>query len=185
MRNLEIGHSDQVWCADITYTRMYHGFIYLVAVMDWFSRYVLAWELSITLDTAFCVQALERALQGSKPEIFNMDQGVQFTATDFISSLEKNNIQISMDGRGRVYDNIFVERLWRTVKYEEIYLHDYRSVSEARVRLASYFQFYNMERIHEALAYRTPYEVYSGKPFHFNHMQAYSSMHLKQAHFLS
>ncbi|MGZ6210346.1 MAG: IS3 family transposase [Syntrophales bacterium] len=185
LRNLEIDHSDQVWCADITYIRMYHGFIYLVAVMDWFSRYVMAWELSITLDTAFCVQALERALQGSKPEIFNMDQGVQFTATDFISSLEKNNIQISMDGHGRVYDNIFVERLWRTVKYEEVYLHDYRSVSEARVRLASYFQFYNMERIHEALAYRTPYEVYSGKPFHFNHMQAYSSMHLKQAHFLS
>jgi putative transposase len=100
---------------------MYHGFIYLMAVIDWFSRYVLAWELSITLDTAFCVRALENALRISTPEIFNMDQGAQFTATDFISPLEKNNIQISMDGRGRVYDNIFVERLWRTVKYEEVY----------------------------------------------------------------
>jgi len=121
----------------------------------------------------------------SKPEIFNMDQGTQFTAADFISPLEKNNIQISMDGRGRVYDNIFVERLWRTVKYEEVYLHDYRSVSEARFRLGDYFQFYNMERIHEALGYRTPFEVYSGKPFNFNPVQAYPTMHLKQAHLLS
>ena len=185
LRDLKIDHPDQVWCADITYIRMYHGFIYLVAVMDWFSRYVLAWELAITLDTAFCVQALEKALIISKPEIFNMDQGVQFTAAAFTNALEKRNIQISMDGRGRVYDNIFVERLWRTVKYEEVYLHDYRSVSEARFRLAAYFQFYNRERIHEALGYRTPYEVYSGKPFNFNHGQAYPTMHLKQVHFLS
>lgn len=185
LRNRNIDHPDQVWCTDITYIRMSHGFIYLMAIMDWFSRYVLTWELSIALDTAFCVQALENALRISTPEIFNMDQGAQFTATDFISPLEKNNIQISMDGRGRVYDNIFVERLWRTVKYEEVYLHDYRTVSEARCRLAAYFQFYNMERIHEALGYRTPYEVYSGKQFNFNHVQAYSTMHLKQTHFLS
>jgi len=183
LRDLKIDHPDQVWCADITYIRMYHGFIYLVAVMDWFSRYVLAWELSITLDTAFCVQALEKALILSKPEIFNMDQGVQFTAADFIGCLEKNSIRISMDGRGRVYDNLFVERLWRTVKYEEVYLHDYPSVSEARYRLAAYFQFYNRERIHESLGYRTPYEVYSGRPFIFNHGQ--DNMHLEQAHFLS
>jgi putative transposase len=135
--------------------------------------------------TLYCAQALEKALIISKPEIFNMDQGVQFTAADFISRLEGHSIQISMDGRGRVHDNIFVERLWRTVKYEEVYLHDYRSVSEARCRLAAYFQFYNMERIHEALGYRTPCEVYSGKPFNFNHVQAYPTMHLKQAHLLS
>ncbi len=194
LSGLRIDHPDQVWCTDITYIRLYHGFIYLVAVMDWFSRYVLAWELSITLGTAFCVQALGKALVATKPEIFNMDQGAQFTATDFIDCLEDHNIRISMDGRGRVYDNIFVERLWRTVKYEEVYLHDYRSVSEARSRLGTYFQFYNMERIHEALGYRTPYEVYSGNPSNFNRVQAYLSacnaqagptMHLKQAHFLS
>jgi putative transposase len=184
LRDMIIDHPDQVWCADITYIRMHHGFIYLVVVMDWFSRYVLAWELSITLDTAFCVQALERALQGSQPEIFNMDQGAQFTAADFINALEKKSIRISMDGRDRVYDNIFVERLWRTVKYEEIYLHDYQGVSEAHFRLVAYFQLYNMERIHETLGYRTPYEVYSGNPFNFNPGQAYPTMHLKQTYFL-
>jgi putative transposase len=156
-----------------------------MAVMNWFSRYVLAWELSISLDTAFCVQALEKALQGTKPEIFNMDQGAQFTSTDFIHCLENAHIQISMDGRGRVYDNIFVERLWRTVKYEEVYLHDYRSVSEARYRLDEYFRLYNTERIHEALGYRTPYEVYSGISFNPSHVQAYPTMHLKQALLLS
>jgi putative transposase len=185
LRGIEICHPDQVWCADISYIRMYHGFVYLVAVMDWFSRYVLAWELSISLDTAFCVQALEKVLQGAKPEIFNMDQGTQFSSADFISRLENTNIQISMDGRGRVYDNIFVERLWRTVKYEEVYLHDYRTVSEARYHLADYFHFYNTDRIHESLGYRTPYEVYSGISFNPNHVQAYPTMHLKQALLLS
>jgi len=160
LRGMNIDHPDQVWCADITYIRMHHGFVYLVAIMDWFSRYVLAWELSITLDTAFCLSALGKALQGSRPEIFNVDQGAQFTATDFIGRLENENIRISMDGRGRVYDNIFVERLWRTVKYEEVYLHDYQSVSEARYHLGSYFHFYNTERLHESLNYRTPYEIY-------------------------
>ncbi len=167
------------------YIPLSRGFMYLVAVMDWWSRYVLAWELSITLGTAFCIQALEKALVASKPGIFNMDQGAQFTATDFIDCLEDHNIRISMDGRGRVYDNIFVKMLWRTVKYEEVYLHDYRSVSEARSHLETYFQFYNMGRIHEALGYRTPYEVYSGNPSNFNHVQAYPNLHLKQAHFLS
>jgi putative transposase len=185
LRGIEICHPDQVWCSDITYIRLHGGFVYLVAIMDWFSRYVLSWELSISLDTAFCVQALEKALQRARPEIFNMDQGVQFTSTDFISRLENAHIQISMDGRGRVYDNIFVERLWRTVKYEEVYLHDYRSVSEARCRLAEYFHLYNTERIHEALGYRTPYEVYSGIPFNPNHVQAYPTLHLKQAPLLS
>ena len=185
LRGMKVVRPDQVWAADITYIRMHHGFIYLVALMDWFSRYVLAWELSVTLDTAFCLRALENALIISTPEIFNMDQGAQFTSSDFIGRLENANIRISMDGRGRVYDNIFVERLWRTVKYEEVYLHDYRSISEARCRLTTYFQFYNMDRIHEALGYRTPYEVYSGHSFNFNHVQAYPSMHLKQAHFLS
>jgi len=185
LRSLKIDHPDHVWGTDITYIRMHPGFLYLVAIMDWFSRYVLAWELSITLDTAFCVQALQKALQIARPEIFNTDQGAQFTSQEFIGRLENTDIRISMDGRGRVYDNIFVERLWRTVKYEEVYLHDYRTVSEARYCLATYFQFYNTERIHENLGYRTPYDVYFGKPFNLNHVQAYQSMHLKHAHFLS
>ncbi len=167
------------------YIRMRQGFIYLVAIMDWFSRYVIAWELSITLDATFCVQALEKALRLSQAEIFNTDQGTQFSSTDFLGLLEDHDIRISMDGRGRVYDNIFIERLWRTLKYEEVYLHDYRSVSEARLRIASYFQFYNTQRPHEGLGYRTPYEVYSGQLFNPEHVQAFSAMHLKQAHYLS
>lgn len=174
LRDLVIGHPDQVWAADITYIRMRHGFIYLVAVMDWFSRYVIAWEISITLEAAFCVQALEKALRISQAEIFNIDQGAQFCSTDFLGMLEERSIRISMDGRGRVYDNIFIERLWRTLKYEEVYLHDYRNVSEARFRIASYFQFYNTERPHEGLGYRTPYEVYSGQLFNPQLVQALS-----------
>ena len=160
LKDLVIDRSDQVWGSDITYIRMVHGFVYLTAVMDWFSRYVLAWQISITLETGFCLQALEQALGISKPEIFNTDQGVQFTCLDFTGRLEQEEIRISMDGRGRVFDNIFVERLWRTVKYEEIYLKHYQTVSEARDGLAKYFLFYNTERIHEALDYRTPYELY-------------------------
>jgi putative transposase len=174
LRDLVIGYPDQVWAADITYIRMRHGFIYLVAVMDWFSRYVIAWEISITLEAAFCVQALKKALRISQAEIFNIDQGAQFSSTDFLGMLEERSIRISMDGRGRVYDNIFIERLWRTLKYEEVYLHDYRNVSEARFRIASYFQFYNTERPHEGLGYRTPYEVYSGQLFNPQHVQALS-----------
>ena len=185
LRDLVIDHPDQVWAADITYIRMRHGFIYLVAIMDWFSRYVTAWEISITLEAAFCVQALEKALRISQAEIFNIDQGAQFSSIDFLGMLEERSIRISMDGRGRVYDNIFIERLWRTVKYEEVYLHDYRSVSEARLRIDSYFQFYNTERPHEGLGYRTPYEVYSGQLFNPQYVQALSGLHLKQAHYLS
>ncbi len=160
LKNMVIDHPDQVWTADITYIRMQQGFIYLVAIMDWYSRYVLSWEISITLDAGFCNEAMERALQSSQPEIMNTDQGVQFTSTVFIGILEDKNISISMDGRGRAFDNIFVERLWRSVKYEEVYLHQYTTVSEARHNLERYFHFYNTERPHQALDYRTPYELY-------------------------
>jgi putative transposase len=160
LRELSIEHPDQVWCSDITYIRMVYGFVYLVAVMDWFSRYVLAWELSTTLETGFCVRALQHALLSSKPEIFNTDQGVQFTSAEFLDSLTAGGIRISMDGRGRVYDNIFVERLWRSVKYEEVYLREYREVKDARDGLARYFDFYNRERPHSALRNQTPHEVY-------------------------
>jgi len=165
LKGLVIDRSDQVWCSDITYIRLLHGFVYLTVVMDWFSRYVLSWDLSITLDKEFCLKALEKALSVSKPEIFNTDQGSQFTSVEFTGRLEDAGIRISMDGRGRVYDNIFVERLWRTVKYEEVYLHDYLSVSEARKRLALYFHFYNSERLHKSLGYQTPYEVYFNEPY--------------------
>ena len=164
LRNMVIDHPNQVWAADITYIRLQHGFVYLVAIMDWYSRYVLSWELSTTLDAAFCVAALDRALRLSKPGIFNTDQGTQFTGIDFTGRLEQEGIRISMDGRGRVQDNIFVERLWRTVKYEEVYLYDYGTVIEARDGLTRYFLFYNRERIHETLGYRTPYAVYFKEP---------------------
>jgi len=184
LSNLAIDHSDQVWCADITYIRMLHGFIYLMAIMDWYSRFVLAWEISTTLDTSFCLLALKEALKLSKPEIFNTDQGSQFTSLEFIVRLEQEDIRISMDGRGRVYDNIFVERLWRSVKYEEVYLHQYQTVSEARNGLAKYFLFYNMERLHESLGYRTPFEIYVKERVKINAMQA-STIHHIQPYFLS
>ena len=177
LRNLVIDHPDQVWCADITYIRMLHGFVYLVAVMDWYSRSVLSWELSTTLDTQFCISALEKALEVSQPEIFNTDQGSQFTSREFTGLLEKEDIRISMDGRGRVFDNIFVERLWRSVKYEEVYLHTYQTVSEARHGIVRYFLFYNRERLHESLGYQTPYEVYVKEQVTSNPMQA-SAIHL-------
>jgi len=139
---------------------MCHGFLYLVAVMDWYSRFVLSWRLSNTLDGGFCLEALEEALGHGRPEIFNSDQGSQFTAVSFTSRLESCGISISMDGRGRAIDNVFIERLWRTVKYEEVYLKDYSTAWEAEVSLASYFQFYCQERIHQSLDYRTPAEVY-------------------------
>jgi len=188
LRDMDINRPDQVWCADITYIRMMHGFLYLVAVMDWYSRYVLAWELSNTLDTRFCLDALERALAISQPEIFNTDQGVQFTSNDFTEKLEKAAIRISMDGRGRVYDNIFVERLWRSVKYEEVYIHSYEDVRDARKNLTTYFHRYNVERLHETLDYKTPYEIYSGKETIKtikNDWQAVSKIHLTQPVFLS
>jgi len=184
LRNLGIDYPDQVWCADITYIRMLHGFVYLTAIMDWYSRFVLAWEISTSLDTSFCLSALKQALELSKPEIFNTDQGSQFTSLDFTSILEQENIRISMDGRGRVFDNIFVERLWRSVKYEEVYLKQYQTVYEARHSLANYFIFYNMERLHESLGYRTPYEIYVKERGNINPVQV-STVHLKQTHFLS
>jgi putative transposase len=162
LRGVTVSRPDQVWASDITYIRLRGGFVYLTAVMDWRSRYVLAWELSNTLDAAFCVSALERALAISQPEIFNSDQGAQYTSEAFTGRLKRAGVRISMDGRGRVYDNIFVERLWRTVKYEEVYLHDYASLAEAQRALARYFQHYNRERPHQSLDWRTPAEVYFG-----------------------
>lgn len=156
LRNVPITEVNQVWSTDITYIRLAHGFIYLVAVIDWFSRYVLSWEVSVTLETAFCLSALEWALVKARPEIFNTDQGSQFTSLDFTSRLEASGIRVSMDGKGRALDNVFVERLWRSVKYEEVYLKDYQSVSEAIEGLDRYFEFYNRERLHQALDYRTP-----------------------------
>ena len=163
LRGVKVARVNQVWSADITYVRLARGFVYLVAIMDWFSRYVLAWEVSTTLDTSFCVSALEWALAGgAQPEIFNSDQGSQFTSVEFTRRLIDRSIQISMDGRGRALDNVFVERLWRTVKYEEIYLNDYPDVETAVWRLNQYFGFYNCERPHQSLGYKTPEEVYRG-----------------------
>jgi putative transposase len=161
LRDIEITRPDQVWATDITYVPMRHGFLYLVAIMDWYSRYVLSWRLSNTLDGTFCVEALEEALRRARPEIFNSDQGSQFTATAFTGRLEASGVAISMDGRGRAIDNVFVERLWRSVKHEEVYLKDYRNAWEAEDSLAAYFRFYCHRRIHQALGYRTPAEVYS------------------------
>jgi len=183
LKDMVIDHPDQAWCTDITYIRLTQGFVYLVAIMDWYSRFVLSWEISTHLDSLFCVSALEQAFQLSKPEIFNSDQGSQFTGSDFIGCLESEGIRISMDGRGRVYDNIFVERLWRSVKYEEVYLNHYQSVAEARQGLTRYFIFYNMERLHESLGYQTPYEVYVKERHSIQTVQA--QMHLKQPCFLS
>jgi putative transposase len=184
LKGLTIDHADQVWCSDITYIRMRQGFVYLVAIMDWYSRFVLAWEISTTLDTVFCLAALDQSLELSKPGIFNTDQGSQFTSLEFTGRLEQADIQISMDSRGRVFDNIFIERLWRSVKYEEVYLHQYQTVSEARALLTKYFLFYNMERLHESLGYQTPYQVYVKERLSFNSVQA-SNMHLIQPNFLS
>jgi putative transposase len=160
LRGFAIVQPNQVWSADITYVPMSSGFMYLVAVMDWFSRYVLAWQLSNTLDGYFCLDVLRQALQQAKPAIFNTDQGAQFTAHDFTACLEQAQVRISMDGRGRALDNVFIERLWRTVKYEDIYMKDYATVPELSAGLAAYFHFYNCERPHQSLAYRTPAEVH-------------------------
>jgi putative transposase len=162
LKGVTADHPDQVWVSDISYIRLLHGFIYLVVVMDWFSRSVLSSQLSVTRENDFCIDALKKSLYLSKPEIFNSDQGSQFTSEDFINVLKGEDIRISMNGRGRVYDNIFVERLWRSVKYEEVYLHDYQSIPEAKKRMALYFDFYNTERPHASLDYRTPFEVYNG-----------------------
>ncbi len=161
LRDRQITRVDEVWSADITYIRLSGGFVYLVAVMDWWTRYVLAWELSITLDAGFCVTVLERALEiAGSPEFFNTDQGAQFTCEAFLSVLKASGAKISMDGRGRALDNVLIERLWRAVKYEEVYLNDYRTVIDATEGLRRYFRFYNEERLHQALGYRPPAEAY-------------------------
>ena len=160
LRGMKIDRPNQVWTSDITYIRLRQGFIYLVAVMDWFSRYVLAWEVSISLETSFCVAALDWPLQNGRPTIFNTDQGSQFTSEHFTNRLETHGIDISMDGQGRVIDNIFIERLWRSVKYEEVYLKDYVDVLDALRNLKTYFSFYNHERPHQALGYQTPAMVH-------------------------
>ena len=186
LRDLAIERPDQVWCADITYIRMVQGFLYLVAIMDWYSRYVLAWRLSNTLDVGFCLEALEAAVARTQPEIFNSDQGVQFTSSEFTGRLEGCGIRISMDGRGRVFDNIFIERLWRSVKYEEVYVHNYESVRDAVEGLTRYFQLYNSERLHESLGHRTPHEVYFGNDRRINNNgEAYRLIHQIQPIFLS
>ena len=161
LRGMAITHPDQVWSTDITYVPMATGFMYLVAIIDWYSRYVLTWRLSNTLDGAFCLAALDHALETRQPEIFNTDQGAQFTAQAFTERLQVANVRISMDGRGRALDNIFIERLWRSVKYEDIYLKHYDSVAALFTGLADYFQFYNQERPHQSLGYHTPAEVYA------------------------
>ncbi len=160
LRGVPIKRVNQVWSTDIPYIRLRQGFVYLVAILDWYSRYVLAWKLSNTLDASFCVEALKEALLRGHPEVFNTDQGAQFTCEDFLSVLEGAGVRISMDGRGRVFDNIFVERLWRTVKYEEVYLSDYETVADAENGLGRFFPFYNGERLHQALAYQTPSQVH-------------------------
>ncbi len=160
LKNYPIERPNQVWSTDITYIPMPHGFMYLVAIMDWHSRYVLAWALSNTLERFFCLEALTEALRQGKPEIFNSDQGAQFTSLDFTGQLEAADVRISMDGRGRAFDNIFNERLWRTVKYEHVYLYRHETVPELYAGLTSYFHFYNHERFHQSLAYCTPAEVH-------------------------
>jgi putative transposase len=163
LRGMKIERPNQVWSADITYIRLLRGFLYLVAVIDWFSRYVLAWRLSNTLDASFCIEALKAALEQNCPDIFNTDQGGQFTGDDFTSVLIGREIRISMDAKGRAFDNIFVERLWRTVKYENVYLNNYETTAATHTGLGEYFSFYNYERPHQSLAYQTPFEVYSEK----------------------
>ena len=158
---MAITRPNQVWAADITYIPMARGFLYLVAIIDWYSRYVLSWRLSNTLDASFCVEALEEALEKGKPEIFNTDQGSQFTGEAFTGLLKQHGVRISMDGKGSYNDNLFIERLWRSVKYEEVYLKAYQDGREARIGLGNYFRFYNTERPHQTHGYRTPAEVYS------------------------
>lgn len=160
LNNLPIIYPNQVWGTDITYIKLAHGFCYLIALLDWFSRYVIAWQVSETLELPFCLENLEQALQINKPLVHNSDQGSHFTSSTYTDILMSNNIQISMDGRGWCMDNIFTERLWRSVKYENVYIHSYQTFREARVGLQDYFEFYNTKRKHQSLGYQTPAEVY-------------------------
>lgn len=163
LRDVNIENVNQVWSTDITYIRLHDGWLYLVALLDWYSRYVINWQLSESLHADFCVKNLEQALKIAQPDIHNSDQGRQFTAYDYVAQLQRKNILISMDGRGRCHDNIFNERLWRTVKYEEVYLKEYTGVADAKESLSDYFRFYNHERLHSSLNYQTPAEVYFKK----------------------
>ena len=163
LRHLELTGPNHVWGVDITYIRLQAGWLYLVAVLDWYSRYVLSWELEQSLELPFVLRALTQAFAQAKPQICNSDQGSHFTSPQYVDLLQAHEVQISMDGKGRALDNIFTERLWRTVKYEEVYLHEYATPREARQGLTSYFDFYNAERPHQALAYRTPAQVYFGR----------------------
>lgn len=160
LKDVKVTMNNQVWSSDITYLPIYKGFAYLVAVIDWFSRYILSWELSNSLDVYFCLEALNSALRKGKPEIFNTDQGSQFTSKVFTETIINSQIQMSMDSKGRALDNIYIERFWRSLKYEDIYLKDYRSISELREGLKNYFDFYNNRRGHQSLKYKTPAEVY-------------------------
>jgi putative transposase len=160
LKGVEVTRVNQVWSTDITYIRLTGGFVYLVAVMDWYSRYVLSWSVSVTMEVDFCVEALKRALRRGRPEIFNSDQGSQFTSEKFSGELENRGIAISMDGRGRCFDNIFIERLWRSLKYEEVYLKEYGLVPEARAGIGNWFQFYNQERPHQSLGNQSPAAVF-------------------------
>jgi putative transposase len=160
LRNIEILKPNQVWSTDITYIKLQTGFVYLVAIIDWYSRYVISWKLSISMEKDFCIEALEEALTKNIPQIFNSDQGSQFTSTEFTQKLQQKQVQISMDGVGRCLDNIFVERLWRSVKYEDVYLKSYATPKEALQGLTNYFQFYNHSRPHQSLNYQTPAQIY-------------------------
>jgi putative transposase len=162
LREMQVCAPREVWCADITYIPMQRGFMYLVAVMDWFSRYVVAWDVSNSMESAFCVTALKRALRSARPGIFNTDQGSQFTSDEFTGTLCEAGVRISMDGRGRALDNVFIERLWRSVKYEDVYLRDYADGLELHAGLAKYFRFYNHERPHSGIRNRTPAHCHNG-----------------------
>ena len=169
LRNLAITSPDQVWCSDITYIPMHKGFLYLVAIMDWYSRYVISWELSNTLSVDFCLQTLQQALCHSLPDIMNTDQGSQFTALAFVEMLLQRNVRVSMDGRGRAMDNIFIERLWRSLKYEEVYLKEYGDGKQAWEGIGSWIAFYNNERPHSALKNQTPAKCYHNQQIWTNH----------------
>ena len=162
LNDIAVARPNHVWCADITYIRLLNGFLYLFAVMDWHSRYVLAWRLSNTLDVQFCIEGLKASLSDFRPQIFNTDQGSQFTSKEFTELLLDNGVKISMDSKGRAFDNIFIERLWRSVKYEEVYINAYETPKQAYTGLSDYFRFYNNERLHQSLGYKTPYEVHFG-----------------------
>lgn len=165
LKGVKVEEVNFVWSSDITYIPLQHEYVYLTAVMDWYSRYVVAWKLSSKMESGFCVEALEEALKWGKPEIFNTDQGTQYTSKSFTQVLEKHEVKISMDGKGRAFDNIFTERLWRTVKYEEVYCKAYENKQEAETNLSDYFKYYNTKRLHQSLGYKTPEEIFYKQQF--------------------